>query len=977
MNLQQWFRKAVKEDILTVLKELASKFEPRFKDLKWRKAVEAFKKYLNNDDFLEKDTVDKVINSLGFTDEVDKMREFWNKLPEQLRDITNSLENHKEEIKWAVLGEKGEGIRFVDLKGPLNSLINFRAEAELELAVQSLGNENDDVKNIGIVCGDDQRFLKMGVNGKLELDIGAKIPAGFLAIEGSGEAKGDASLYYYYHNKEEWLFLEALVHNISHLASPFDAVGIANAQKHRLSAIQLGVNGTLGTSITVSGGKTIGTTFNIKSKKLDVNSDVGISAAADISFDANLNLKGDWNLLVTPQDNGILNIKVRKDWSREKSISFALDSSIGISGLDKVGEAVIKKLMPDATDLLEKLKEYSNFGSVLKTELKDQLNNMLDTGSDNELKEIKEEFVKILVDTGKVGDLSEAVGNAFETALYDKLEDLKGNVSDGGNDFIGGIIEDAKKEFIIKGKEEEVNKLFGKLEEKAKTKLTDILGNIETNLKGKISETVNGIEENLREEFFKPLESVGAFVADFSASIDDLSQQLISPVIRFLTRYQKVREKIVTVVKNSSKLKIGMHFGRSIKSSAGKVAALEFELDTKETTAIEYYKEIMIGDFKHSLDAVRSGDKGESQGIKLISGSLKTSVMNQLTTDVSINIFGIGFISKTILSSEACIEEDGTGNIKMGSSKGSFKKISKALGEFRILHFVNALELAGVVPENSGNGVNSKPGITKIFSSGLTLQYGDKSLKEKELSDYLHSLELLKSLSEETSAKFEHRYHELKELSEKKMGAEISVNLALTYEDIRKLTKVKDELIKFKAISYQTKAYFHNRASMRRDFKSILIDWGHNPKNIYDFILAIAHQFETPGDVHARFANMKGHNITDYQKRLLSKAHRIGKNADNLVRIVRKLEELLDRKFAEYNKAENEEFLYSANNEINDYLRGWFKVRVFLSSAAVRAFTLAFIATIGDLCQLGDGGTEFLIPVVKWSALDWKEEIFV
>ncbi|MCP5048440.1 MAG: hypothetical protein GY940_14820, partial [bacterium] len=904
---------------------------------------------------------------------------FWQKIPDPVRQIlTTSLQDFQAPINWPALGPAGKGVSYGNLAGPLNSLIGFNATGNLVLSLEAMDTVTVLGQPAGVTPGAGERFLRMGLLGKLEVGANVSAPVGFIGIKGSASAKGSASLDYYFANKTRWLLVEALIADIPDLVSPFNAAAIATKQTHQVKAIQLNVGGALNASLGISAGKTWGTSFNVKNKSLDLDTEVQISAGASVSFEAGLNLQAAWNVLVVPGPDQTLAVRIQKDYSREKSYTFSLDASIGISGLDAVGTAVINKYMPDATELLTKLNEFSNFGTLLKSKVREKLNNLLDKDGDDS---VKQELVKVVVGDSGASDLSGAIGDAVESALNEKLDLLESKAANAGQAILTG----AAQKLNLPGN------LGTKLVEVAGKKINTMLSDITSKLEGKLAALISE-NENRLDSLFKPLEEVGTKVSELTADVDKLSQELLGPIIKFLTRYQRLRDKLTAAVQGSSRLKLGLHIGRSLNASTGTGTLLEFEVDTTNPNAGGLYKQMMAGNFKNALAAARKGENG-SDGIKLVGGSFRATASQKVTTDVSLNIFGAQFGAKTLMSSDVQAQVDTSGNIMIATSKAEFQRMFKALGESQMVRFINLMEIPGAGQPGGGSDSGDKPVETKIFSSGLSLTYQDNSLKKSELEAYLGSLTKGNLITAESLNAASLRYDQVLEearAKNEKVGAEIGMSISLTSDDIKTLIAVQDSDIDSKAINNQLNTYFYNKNDDYKIFTRVLSNWN-NPdkthKDVFQQIRAIASAGKL-GDALIRYdisrpgetKNME--LVVGKTLDLLDAAWHIGRNASNLVKIVRNMEVASKVKFTEENLKTEVNKLNGFNKEMNKYLKDWLKVQGILASlgiekAAVPSVTLAFIATIGELCQLGYKGTQFLTPVVKWSLREGKQELFL
>lgn len=966
LNLKKWFHEATLEKVLKVLEALAARFK-KGGDVKpnWREAVNMFTNYLDNK--LEpplKDAVETVINGLKLTGEVEAVRTFWKeKVPEQLRDTTKPIGSYGELIKLELFGKDGKGVSYGDLKGPLDSVINFSAKANLALVLQSLDRDAKIIKDIGINYEGDQRFLRMGVQGKLEASAGASFPFGFVGVKGDVKARGTAGLDYYYVDEAEWLFIEALAQNLPHLASPFDAADISREAEHRLKAIHLNIEGSLGSSLDVSGGKVWGTKFKVKSLEPDTEIELGASIKA--GFQAELNLKGTWNVLVKPEGKNMLNVKVQKAMSKDKSSVFSLDASVGASGLDVVGNALVKKFMPEPDNLIDKLKEYSNFGDLLKMEIVSQLDDLLDVGNDDTL---KKGLVKALAGDTQVGDLADVVGDAVKTTLNENLDALEKKAANTGQELIRGAVEKLNLP----------TKLGTRLVNTAKNKLDEFLNNIEEKLKGSLVNIINENRDNLT-KLFKPLELVGGAVKNLTKEANELSRELLNPVIKYLNKYQKFRNKMTAAVENSSKAKIELYLKRSLESSSSTATVLEFKIDASNEKARECFKEMVAGNFKNALREARETNEGAG-GITLISGIFENYMKKKLTMDVSLNFFGVKFTTKTIMKEEVDIQNNIAGDITI-ISKSKFKKVTEALGESRMIHFINLMELRGSF-KMGADGTDKDKQVKKLLTSDLSIIYKDEKMKKRELKAFLGSLEDVGLISA-SRLKTEIRRHEeatntAKEKGQR-VGTSIEVGMTLNSDDIWELITTDENKIISTAINKQIDAYFQTHNYSENKFNDYL--------GVEDSQTAERERIiRELGAISARHTalNHKGIEIDEHRYKYLTIAWSIGRNAVNLkemVSIIKKVAvgdfDIKNRDLQDPEK-QNEAIkkaINGYNKKINGYLKNWLKVRGWLSNIGIASesipyTTLAFMAIIIEICQQGEDESYFLTPKVERFNLD-------
>ncbi|MCP4156909.1 MAG: hypothetical protein GY757_54860, partial [bacterium] len=286
-----------------------------------------------------------------------------------------------------------------------------------------------------------------------------------------------------------------------------------------------------------------------------------------------------------------------------------MDAFVGIDGLDEVGDALIKKFMPEAKDLIAQLEKYVNLGSVLKEKVEEGLDNLLGVGNDSEGDKLKAALVDTLVGNERADKLAEKIGKAVETVLNSKLGLLKNEASVAGEK----LLEELAEKLSLPPQ------LSEKLVDMAKSKMGTLLTTVEEELKDKVTEIITGKGVPVLETLFEPLEKIGETVGNLADDINEISQRLLTPVINFLTKYQEFRAKAVAVVQSAAKLKLALHLGRSLEVTDESSSMLEFILDLSDENnrdkVTELYKEMITGNFKKQ-DEKKTKTNNESESNK-------------------------------------------------------------------------------------------------------------------------------------------------------------------------------------------------------------------------------------------------------------------------------------------------------------------------------------------------------------------------
>ncbi|MCP4156910.1 MAG: hypothetical protein GY757_54865 [bacterium] len=315
MSLLKWFTPNLSKKVLELLEGLKTKFE----GLTWRDIVTKLSDFcegeLSEDDL---ELVNTVIGTLGLTGEVDKIKAFWMDIPEKTRDFfTNTLEENSEEMAWPIIGKDWGKSEFV---GPWGSLIHFDPNVQVALELHALEKDSEILEGIETSCEDNERVLRMGLNGKLELSAGANLPLGFIggSFKGNTDLKGQAELDYFFCNPAKELFVESVIKNIPHIPSPFNAWDIVEESKHNLEAIRFNIFGSVGASMELTGGKVWGASFKVSNKSLDLNADIDVGAGVGTTYKADLNLEGNWDVLADPLPESRLLVRVKNGKKKKK-----------------------------------------------------------------------------------------------------------------------------------------------------------------------------------------------------------------------------------------------------------------------------------------------------------------------------------------------------------------------------------------------------------------------------------------------------------------------------------------------------------------------------------------------------------------------------------------------------------------------------------------------------------------------------------
>ncbi|MCU0286116.1 MAG: hypothetical protein MUF15_06920, partial [Acidobacteria bacterium] len=927
MDFKKWFDEAIGHSALNVLNELAAQFKDDQGNVSWRNAVTIFTEFCSGTlDSSDQQKVNDIIAALGLTSQYDALKNFWQKIPQELKDINKILRETNDPITWRILAEDGKSISTGDFIGPANTVLNFTAgsaqdKIDFMLSLQALDSACAK-QTIDTTCSNDQRILAMGLDGIFSVSAGASLKSGFFNISGNINTTGTtAGLDYYYLDDGKWLFTEALFHNVPHLVSPFDAKAIASAKTNGLEAVKMNIAGALNASINIGINAAYGPSFIVPGSKLGLdigNTTVAANMQANLGFTSGLNLEGVWQLRAKPKDNYIISLAVDNDLSQSIAHKISLAASVGLTGLDKVGNALIAKYLPSAQPLLDQLEKFENPGSILKAEITKQLDHLLHTSID---KTLQDNLIKVLVGDETAAGLADVLGNAAESALNSRLEVLAGNAKEAGNKILTDI---AAKLKLPK-------EISDQLVAKASDELGKLLDNIKTGLENQINTIITNNKTKLI-DIFKPLETVGQSVDQLCGELDNLAKKLLAPVIDFLNIYLAQRQKIVDFVANSANYSVSLNISRALATEKESITVLEFDIDTREENALKRYKEMMIGQFDNALSDARKAPGG-SGGITLTGGTLTKVLHKKLTMDVNFKIFGSEINASNILSSDVILQVNAaTGDVLTAASKGIMEKNLKAFGEEQSITFINMLGIPGAITKGDAGGTYSA--MEKLISgTGLVLKYSDDDLKRSELEDYMGSAQKADIISRGSLDAVLKRYDELALVAQKtgkKMQAYITLSMPLTSTDVQTMMTYDDKIIRQKALENQLKYCFKDDRD-RNNFNQYLARWFRDnpPHTLEDKINKIAAKGAFAGGVMYENSTdpLLFHGDPDVVRmnHYVGLARSIGTNADNFVKIIQYVRESADMTITIENINTVRDKIEEFNEDTNKYLKSWLK----------------------------------------------------
>lgn len=913
------------------------------KELSWQGAVARVADFLEDkplDDNIGK-ILTKVVKALKLKDDLKPIKKFWQDLPQKYRDLfTAQLKDLPEPLEWKIVNWESDA---KPIKGPWASVLNIGAKANLSFDMAVMAEEK------AVLCGDpppaDSKYFRMGLKGGL--GASADVPtvtSGVVSFGAGASAAGNLTLDYFYTNSAEGLVIQAAANGALHLPSPLSAAGIYTASTHKLKAVHLTAFGSLGASVNVNAGTVFDSAFDVASKALKLNKTIKVSGSVKAGYEASFKWQGNWDVLTCPQSNNIVKVTLKRGSQTTKSSAFTLDATLGITGLDAVGDAILKTFVPDAQPLIDKLEGLQNFGQDLKDKLRDYIMKLLkEPGDEN----IKTKLADIVLGNTTAVDVAQGLGQKIEDTINGKLDILEGDAQTKADDLLRGL---GGK---LKLPQEVTDFLVGK----AGLYLTELLGGLKSMLQDKIGSIVDmGAAE--AGKLLQPLDAVGAKVNEIVADINNAATKLTQPLIDFLKKYNEIRATIQNAVKKTAQLKLGLHFGHKVEVSRIKDALLVFELDTSVEATGDYYRQMIIGNFNNAIKIWRE-DKDGTSGVKLVSGTLKDTFTKTVTTDFSMNIFGMNYASKSVFNSNITTSIDPVGNVCVATDKAELTKYKAWRDESQTVQFVNVLEVAGTA--NSAQ--------TKTMSSGIDLTYSDKRMEKSELVTYLGSLEKVRLLPPGTVDIAEEIYDKLPVTGENTTSATIGVNMPLSSDDIKTMVQHDADSTRLPAAINLCTAHFPDKERYGKFENAVKKLAEKNGIPVIEFFKVVIKL----GAYYGAGVDPSGPNIVDIidnatyltpaEKHDILRASFIGYLAEHFVKFFTVMKKAAN---LDINSGSSEMDLTSELEELDSQLHLTLNKLVKAGpSEKIYYGTIGFMMTVANLCGR-DQQVSSLIPTIEW-----------
>lgn len=902
--------------------------------------------------------IDKALSELG-VDETD-----LNKRLTELQGYLVELQDRMEPLLQP-LGTPGEltdarvGYSAKDHElalGQVAFLVGGDTHAEISIRSYNADSLPDDWDG----ALDDGRALQ-------ELALGGKI-----AINGSGQgawnavnfnvsaamsADGRIRLYHEYH--ADTARIAALAVSAGNWAPPWDLAGLSEQLKPPGTSgfRRVLVNGS--GSIQFAGGVGIGYAASFERDVPTPDGTEALSAAAklDGSLDVSFNHQGSFRYKIEKDPSGHLLVRVERASGSKRAVELDLDASLQIDGLDRVADHYARAFFKDPEGLLDTLQQWTRPG--------DRLVDVL----------AKKDWNQPAVKQIGALLLGEATAKELSAAGVDKLKTLLAGEINQELPFWSLDSDVLARKILerIAGRLGLGAELGQTLEKNLQDVLVKRIDQVREELQDKVQSVLDKTTD-LGTELLDPLEHVGIEVKALREQANATATELLEPVIAYLKRYEQIRLRVLNALKQTARFKLGMSLGASLSRSREDEALLSFRVREVDENTRAVHRAFLLGRLGQAwseFDAAR-----ESGAIDQVNGLFSYLSRRERKTSFALHFGEFGSIERTrVKAEEVHFQVDPSGNILAATAKLSQEAVVNAFHVERSIGVVGSYDLVAALRDPA-----------QIPSPlAFNIAYEDKKLREKELRQFLESLEderigerLLAPGAADTALD---RYAELlQQHGLSKAQGRVDLSIPVSLADLAPLVDagsgIGNAAIRQRAIDVQLRLLL--RRSTQYPMLQDLAGGHKDGVSINEFVLdmfgrgidgAVAEMQRIAIRLWGAYDPDPNSNLVQ----LARKINQIGLNANGIIKVVegiraiaavqQKLVELpaspLEKDIAPLRKP-----IDQATKQINDGLANWLKARGVISGLFTEALpeqTLAFLALLAELSP----EPQHLMPVVK------------
>lgn len=560
-------------------------------------------------------------------------------------------------------------------------------------------------------------LLRFRAEGGLTPSGSARIPfTGGSAEIGASGAASFALEYYYDVADPNTTYAIAVAERLGRLPDPFDFDSIWHAfSASDLAGIHYIFTGSAAVNVAVAFGDA-------------VNLGAGINASLGATIAVGFTLGGSYNLTFRGGPRGTDGERqVIASLSRQKSDGQSLDATLGVtvdlSSIVAKVHAILGQALSRWDDILKDVKPLLSPG----TWLRDQAAGAITKAADDLIADptLKAAVIRDL--QGTIG-LDPSDDSALAAWLSDRLTGAIDNASGWAEAQADGAVTaalDTLGRTLPAFAEVQIRAL---IEPVARTLIGNAAAGLETTVKGIVA---LGTPKALG----KALGAVGARSDKAVETLDDA----LAEVRALIARYDALFRKIVAATADAARARIAATVQIEESRTTRATAEIEATFTARSDAARDAFRALTRGDLD-TLIRLIADDGGSGITIDRTKSKLDRYSQSKSGFAYEVVLFGFGISGGTLLTGEADVIVDGTGQVQVDAA-GSLEKRFHGLDAEREIEIVSAFSLV-----RARALATAPPAADRTIGLAVTIGHVDDGLKRHEVERFVGSLTAAKLL---------------------------------------------------------------------------------------------------------------------------------------------------------------------------------------------------------------------------------------
>jgi len=632
---------------------------------------------------------------------------------EKLRALARNFKELKGEfshlpkiVEWKIIDSDTDNSHSLNADTQLSFKSASEASIDIEAcaAIPALPTEL-------MLARDDKAVIRIGVDGRLELQGKLGFSAGAVAGHAAAAALGQADLDMYFLEEPDTHFGVAAAQNIKNTVSAVSAAGISidsplNVEQlgsllhtHDMHCMKISGEGALMFDARLGLAKTfsIGEQVAVKAG-MEVTSTITERGAFEYLFAAD----------VTSGEKAIA-VQVKRVHEQEKSSGIAFGIEVDPRNLFEKIQPLVEEHLGNARDALDEFKEFLPGSVDLNKELAKLIDKHLDEPELN--KKIK---VLVGIDSSSSPEevLRERIIGIIETSADGWSEQVSAAVPGIVNKLVAGL---GRLSAVMPDMQTELENI-----------VLETLELKQDLLKKKITQTVT--TSQVYKRIADKLEKAGVAITQDVSNKQKKIEAITSAAIELLNRLQKRISRMQDALQTATEKTVALRIASERRETKEESLDLLFYLypERDPAAAQEALNAIVIGEMNNVIAQIARSSSGPSPAVIGMNGGYRIyeRLTDTSTSELILWSFNLG--TKSIIDADVRLSVNLDGTI-VAQSEAEYTRIQTSNKEKRTLSFIESTEM--IFAEHK-----------KTINIGLTVSHEDEELKVEEVSEFFNGL---------------------------------------------------------------------------------------------------------------------------------------------------------------------------------------------------------------------------------------------